>query len=214
MNKVVSAAVSALLCLSIVFTPGCANTRDGRATQAGGTAIGAVAGAVLGGLLGAATGNRNNIGRYAAIGAGAGAVAGFAYGTRVANRKAKYAKAELWLNEEIALAKQSHSRAYAYNTTLKNRIATLEARSRAARTASARRSIQKEAAIIRNQVATQNRAESQTIDDQKAVSSYQDARTANNYGTYQREVNSFNQARAERGRMLERLASLDQSVDR
>lgn len=214
MNKVVSPVASGLLCLSFVFTPGCANTRDGRNTQAQGTAIGAIAGALLGAALGAATGNRNAIGQYAAVGAGAGAVAGFAYGTRVAARKAKYRSAEQWLNAEIALAKQSNSRAYAYNASLKNRIAALEARSRAASTAAARRSIKKEAAIIRNQIATQNRAESTSIEDQKAVTGYQDARSANNYGAYQREVNSFNQARAERGRLGDRLASLDQSVDR
>ena len=69
MNRTPSIIVSLLLVIALGFNAGCATTKDGRKTQAQGTAIGVVGGALLGAALGLATGNRNNIARFAIAGA-------------------------------------------------------------------------------------------------------------------------------------------------
>lgn len=217
MKRIVALALTVLLPLSSIFYAGCAQSADGRKTQAQGTAIGAVGGAILGGLLGAATGNRSNIARFAAVGAAAGGAAGFAYGTAVAKRKAQYARAEAWLDSEIALARQANGRAYAYNRSLRSRIASLEARARAARAAGNRsqlNAIKGEIAQVQKDAANVQVQEDQSLNEQKEVLNDAQARSAANYGAYQREANSFSQARSERGQLLGRLASLDNSIDR
>lgn len=217
MKRFATLSVSVLLVTAMFFQSGCASTADGRTTQAQGTAIGAIGGALLGAALGAATGNTRNIAAFAAGGAVAGGTAGFIYGTAVAKRKAKYARAELWLDQEIALARQANGRAYAYNASLKKRIATLDARIRVARSSGdkgALRTAKAEIRQIQNQAGEQSKSEAQAASDVKEVLADPQAKSAANYSSYRSEANSFNQARAERGQLLGRLASLDNSLDR
>lgn len=217
MKPLRSLAVSLLLIVATICNSGCANTADGRKTQGQGAGIGAVGGAVIGALIGVASGDRRNIGTYAAAGAVAGGVAGFAYGTMVAKRKARYARAEQWLDQEIALAHRANTRAYAYNSSLKSRIASLQARANSARTArnkSGARAVKSEIAQLQKAASQQARSETQTESDVKAVLGDKEARSADNYSSYQREANAFHKAKAERGELLGRLASLDNSLDR
>jgi len=217
MKSLSSLAVSLFLIVVTVSNTGCANTRDGRKTQAQGTAIGVAGGALLGALVGAASGNTRNIAAFAAGGAVVGGAAGFAYGTAVAKRKARYARAEQWLDQEITLAHRANSRAYAYNSSLKSRLANLQRRATAARTArnkSGARAVQSEIAQLQKAAVQQARTETQTESDVKEVLGDAKARSANNYASYQREANAFHQAKAERGELLGRLASLDNSLDR
>ncbi len=120
------------LTIVAVMAVGCAQTEDGRLTQAQGAGIGAVGGAALGGLVGALTGN---VKEGLLIGAAVGGTSGFAYGTHVAGKKAKYASTEAWLDACIAEARKRNSEAYSYNRDLNKRVAALESRVRAARTA-------------------------------------------------------------------------------
>lgn len=212
-----SACICLLLIAALLFQTGCATTADGRKTQAQGTAIGAVGGAILGGLLGAATGNRDNIARFAIAGAAAGGAAGFAYGTAVAKRKAQYVKAEDWLDAEIGLARQANKRAYAYNTSLRRRVAALETRIAAARRAGNRtalRTAKAEITQIRNEATRQGNSEAQTARDAKVVLGDAKARTAANYSAFRTEANNLDKAQAERGQLLGRLATLNNSLDR
>ncbi len=121
--KFTSLAAAASLLLS-----SCADTQDGRVTQAQGAGTGAAAGAIFGALLGAATGNYSSIGQAALIGAGVGAVGGFVYGTEVAKKKASYAKQEDFLNYAIAQAEQSNAEAVASNQKLLAEVSSLEGR--------------------------------------------------------------------------------------
>lgn len=88
-----AAAMAAVLFASTVLS-GCATTKDGQMTQAGG----AGAGALIGGLLGAVIGGRQG----AIIGAGLGAAAGLAVGTEIANRKAEYASQQAFYDAQIS----------------------------------------------------------------------------------------------------------------
>ena len=119
---------SVMLCTSLVgatslLLTSCADTQDGRLTQAQGAGIGALGGAALGGLIGAASGNA---GRGSLIGAALGGAGGFAYGTHVAHQKAKYKSTEEWLDACIAEAESSRRAAVAYNRKLDGRIASLQ----------------------------------------------------------------------------------------
>lgn len=217
MKPLFSLSVSLLLILATVFNAGCANTADGRKTQAQGTGLGMLGGAALGALAGLATGNRSNVATFAAAGAVVGGAAGFAYGTAVAKRKARYARAEQWLDQEIVLARKANSRAYAYNSTLKSRIAALQARAAAAQRArnkSQARAVKAEIAQLQKAAAGQAQTEAQTEKDVKEVTGDAKARSASNYSAYQKEANAFRSAKSERGQLLGRLASLDNSLDR
>ncbi|MCW1922514.1 glycine zipper domain-containing protein [Luteolibacter arcticus] len=110
-----------------IFTNSCAQTADGRLAQGQGTAIGAVAG----GLLGYAIGGQ----RGAVAGAALGGAGGFAYGSHIANKKAKYASTEKWLDDCIKDAESKRSDATAYNKKLDGRLAALQRDIRAARAA-------------------------------------------------------------------------------
>jgi hypothetical protein len=105
------------------FLTACSATRDGRETQAGGTAIGAVTGAAIGAGLGALS--RRNIGQMAAAGAAVGAAAGYAWGSDVAKRKAKYASDEAWLESEIDFVRTERKKALATNRALRLRLSKL-----------------------------------------------------------------------------------------
>lgn len=217
MKQFASAAVSLLLVAATIFNAGCASTADGRTTQAQGTAIGAVGGAVLGGLIGAATGNRDNIARYAAAGAVAGGVAGFVYGTGVAKRKARYQRAEQWLDQEIAMARNANRRAYAYNSSLRKRIAALESRAATARRSgdkSAIRAVKGDLAKVRQEASQQTQQDKVAVSEVKQVLADSEARSASNYGAYKDEAAAFQRTSSDRGQLMDRLASLDNSLDR
>lgn len=138
----------------VVLLAGCAQTEDGRLTQAQGAGLGAAGGALAGALIGSLSGNA---GRGALIGAAIGGTGGFAYGTHVANRKSEYASVEAWLDACIAQARQRNQEAIAYNSQLRDRVASLESRVRAARLAGN----QSELRALRGQVASLRKEASQ-----------------------------------------------------
>jgi hypothetical protein len=192
-----------------LFPAGCANTLDGRKTQAQGTGIGAIAGGALGYALGGSRG--------AAMGALIGGGLGMAYGTSVANRKAKYARAEQWLDQEILIARQANSKAYAYNRSLKTRLASIEQKvstAKAVRDKAALHSLKSEISRIHEESRRFEHQQEQASADLKLVAGDPQARAAQNYNALQKEADAFNEATAERGRLLGRLASLQNSIDR
>jgi len=96
---------------------GCAQQQmtDSERTRTEGTLVGAAGGAALGALIGDRQG--------ALIGAALGGAAGYAYGSHVAEEKAKYARAEDWLDASIARAERINRHARAYNNRLRKKIA-------------------------------------------------------------------------------------------
>ena len=209
-----SVFVSALV--TLVMLASCAETQEGRTTQAQGTGIGALLGAGLGAGLGAATGG----GRGAAIGAATGALvggaAGFAYGTHVANQKAKYAKAEDWLNACIASARGYRRHAYAVNQKVSSRLAALEKRSKAAVASRDKAAVTQ----IRTEIAGLKReanAETKTVDTEVAAqqNALQDssARSSGKYGELKDSVGSLKETRAELGQTVSRLAALENQTN-
>lgn len=209
LNKTTTWALCIALPAVSILTTGCANTADGRRTQAEGTGIGALAGGALGYMVGG--------GRGAAIGALVGGGIGMAYGTSVANRKAKYARAEQWLEQETLIARQANAKAYAYNKSLRNRIASLEQRVKAARMSGNKvmlSSLKSEISHITRETNQFNSQQVQAAEDVKQVMGDAQARAAGNFGSFQKEADAFNEATAERGRLIGRLASLRDSIDR
>jgi hypothetical protein len=209
-----SVFVSALVTLAMLAS--CAETREGRTTQAQGTGLGALLGAAVGAGLGAAAGG----GRGAAIGAAAGAVAGgtagFVYGTHVANQKAKYARAEDWLNACIASARGYRRHAYAVNQKISSRLAALEKRSKAAVASRDKAAVTQ----IRTEIAGLKReanAESKNVDGEVAAqqNALQDssARSSGKYGELKDSVGSLKETRAELGQTVSRLAALENQTN-
>ncbi len=111
--------------LTIFMFSGCAETADGRLAQGQGTAIGALLGAGLGYAIGGEQG--------AVWGAGIGGAAGFAYGSQIAQKKAKYASIEQFMQAQIADARDHNQAIVSYNRSLERRIASLESRAKAAK---------------------------------------------------------------------------------
>jgi hypothetical protein len=209
-----SVFVSALVTLAMLAS--CAETQEGRTTQAQGTGIGALLGAAVGAGLGAATGG----GRGAAIGAATGAVvggaAGFVYGTHVANQKAKYARAEDWLNACIASARGYRRHAYAVNQKISSRLTALEKRSKAARASHDKAAVTQ----IRTEIAGLKReanAESKNVDSEVAAqqNALQDssARSSGKYGELKDSVGSLKETRAQLGQTVSRLAALENQTN-
>ncbi len=209
LNSFVSLSLLVALPSSSLLLSGCANTSDGRTTQAQGAGIGALGGAALGYLVGGQKG--------AAVGALVGGAAGFAYGSNVAKRKAKYAKTEQWLDQEIALAHQANASAYAYNRTLKGRIAALEQKIQMARAAKNRQmlaSLKSEISQISQETQRFDMSQKQSAMDVKDVLKDAGAHSATNFHSFEKEAAAFDEAAAERGRLSGRLASLRDSIDR
>jgi hypothetical protein len=209
-----SVFVSALITLAMLAS--CAETKEGRTTQAQGTGIGALLGAAVGAGLGAAAGG----GRGAATGAVAGALiggsAGFVYGTHVANQKAKYAKAEDWLNACIASARGYRRHAYAVNQKVSSRLAALQKRSKAAVASHDKAAVTQ----IRTEIAGLRReanAESKNVDSEVAAqqNALQDssARSSGKYGELKDSVGSLKETRAELGQTVSRLAALENQTN-
>lgn len=209
LNKLVSLSLLVALPSSSLLLTGCANTADGRTTQAQGAGIGALGGAALGYLVGGQRG--------AAIGALVGGAAGFAYGSDVAKRKAKYARAEQWLNEEIAIAHQANAKAYAYNRNLKARIAVLERRIQVARASQNKAmlsSLKSEVSQISDETRRFAESQKKTNVEIREVMRNADANSASNFKSFEREASAFEMNGAETGRLSGRVANLRNSLDR
>jgi hypothetical protein len=202
--------------ITLAMLAGCAETQEGRTTQAQGTGIGALLGAALGAGVGAATGGGRGAAIGAAAGAAAGGAAGFAYGTHVATQKAKYAKAEDWLNACIASARAERRRAYAVNQKVSSRLATLEKRSKAAvasRDKAAVTQIRGEIATLRQEA----KAEAKNVDNEVAAqqNALKDgsAKSSSNYGELKQSVGSLQDTKAQLGQSISRLASLENQTN-
>ena len=188
---------------------GCADTADGRKTQGQGTAGGAA--------LGALTGFLTSGGSWqgAVTGAVAGGTAGYVYGTNVAARKKKYATAEAWLNQEIALANQANARAIAYNQSLKRRLAAIEGRVGAAKAANNQgelRKLKAEVASIQGDAQKQAASESGYEKDQAQVLGDATAKGSSNYAQYRKASQAWNSAKAERTQLVGQAAKVGASI--
>lgn len=205
-----------LIAILMVFQ-GCAGTQDGRTAQAQGTTIGAVSGGALGFLAGSLL-SHDGEGAAAGtmIGATAGGAIGYAIGTSVANRKEKYASTEAWLQQEIALTKQANEDLQAYNQTLASEITALEKRLKKAKEAESRAqiaSIRNAVEKVRAEAAKRSTVEKRIALDTKDVLADTQAKTASaNYSAYKAEAVRFEQNFSERTALLERLASLEQTL--
>lgn len=213
MKRSISLVLAIAVPCSSLFMSGCAATADGRKTQGQGTALGALAGAALGAGLGAMTGR--NVGQMAAAGALVGAAAGYAWGTDVAKRKAKYARAEQWLNEEIAIAHKAQVDAVAYNRYLRTKIAQLSKRAAAAKSSGNAAALSQVKAEIQK-IKTESQAKSGSMDmTSKSIDQVlhdQQAQSASNISAFRSQANAFQKANAERGVLLGEIASLQRSV--
>jgi outer membrane protein with glycine zipper len=202
--------------VALALLAGCAETEEGRTTQAQGTGIGALLGAAVGAGIGAATGGSQGAATGAVAGALIGGSAGFAYGTHVANQKAKYARAEDWLNACIVSARGYRRHAVAVNQKLSTRIAALEKRSQTARASHDKAAVTQ----IRSEIATlkqQARAESKTLDNEVAAqhNALQDgsARSSSRYGELKQSVNELESTKAQLGENQSRLAALENQTN-
>lgn len=198
------------------FFAGCADTKEGRKTQGQGTALGTVGGAALGALLGYATGGAQGAARGAIAGGAIGAAAGFAYGTHVAHQKAKYATTELWLDQCIASAHEANHKAYAYNQSLSQKIAALDARSKAAVAAKNKSEIRKikgEIAGLKKEATVQSQQVDNELDAQKGASDDQASHTAANHKAYEKELGELRQTKAGISKNINHLASLESQTN-
>ena len=209
-----SVSISAVVILAMLA--GCAETQEGRTTQAQGAGIGALLGAAVGAGIGAATGGGEGAARGAVAGALIGGSAGFVYGTHVANQKAKYAKAEDWLNACIASARGYRRHAYAVNQKLSTRIAALEKRSKAARASHDKAAVTQ----IRTEIATlkqEARAETKTLDSEVAAQhnalNDSSARSSGRYGELKQSVSELESTKAQLGDNYSRLAALENQTN-
>ncbi len=104
--------------VAAILLAGCANIHNDRTrTKVEGTTAGAAAGGILGGVVGgiASLGSPSYIAQGAIIGAQLGGHGGYAYGTSVANKKARYASREAWLDACIAEAKATTEKSRQYS---------------------------------------------------------------------------------------------------
>jgi len=117
MNNLNKAAISIVVSLSLI---GCVTNEsmdDQTQTKVEGTAIGALLGAALGAAIGGSDG--------ALIGAAVGAGSGYLIGNEVAQRKAKYASNEDFLDGEINNIAEYNKTARSYNKSLTKEIKSL-----------------------------------------------------------------------------------------
>ena len=140
------------------FFVGCT---DSQTTKAQGAGLGALVGAVGGAALGYAIDGSDGAARGALIGAGAGAIGGYAYGNHVANKKAKYASQEDYLDACIAAASNMNNQVASYNQSLANDIAKLKQQNAALASSGAQKSqklAHKQAIASKRQQANKNLA--------------------------------------------------------
>lgn len=198
--------------VAVVFSS-CAQTQDGRLTQAQGTGLGALGGAATGALIGAISGNAA---RGALIGAGVGAIGGFAYGTHVANRKAQYASTEAWLDACIASARQRNNEALAYNRSLRNRVASLERQIQAARIANNRsqlRNLKGQCAALRKDATTKTTVFRQEVEVQKTVIQEAGPGQSSRVSEIRSTTSELRSTTGQIDSQVQRLASLENQID-
>jgi hypothetical protein len=209
-----SAFVSAFVTLAMLTS--CAETQEGRKTQAQGTGLGALLGAAVGAGLGAAAGGGRGAAIGAASGAAVGGAAGFAYGTHVAHQKAKYAKAEDWLNACIASARAERRRAYAVNEKVSTRLANLQRRSKAAvasRDKAAVTQIRTEIATLKQEANAEVKNVNNEVAAQQNALKDSSARGSSNYGQLKESVGSLEASKAQLGQNISRLAALENQTN-
>lgn len=187
---------------------GCASTQDGQLAQAQGTGLGALAG----GLIGSAIGGRDGALTGALVGGGAG----FLYGSHVANRKARYASTEAWLDACIEQANQVNQQAHARHRQLNQQLAALERRANRAIAANDRSEMRAVRSEL-NQVRSQMQSEVDTLDKQHGsfsqVLSDPDARRSGRVGGLRSAVGQIDNTRASYRGDLNRIAALNNRLD-
>lgn len=204
------------LALTVSLLAGCADSDDGRNTQAQGTAAGAVLGGAVGAALGYAIGGGEGAARGAVAGAAVGAVEGFAYGSHVAAKKEAYRDSEDWLDACLVSAREYRQHTYAYNRTLKTRIAALESRRRSAVAAHDRAAlgrIHQEAGDLRRQSASEYRVAEEEVASQRNALRDGSLRNSPKAGELRGEVDGLNQNKAQLGQNMSRLASLENETN-
>jgi gas vesicle protein len=209
-----SAAIAALVTAAMLA--GCAETQEGRNTQAQGTGLGAALGAGLGAAIGGITGGGSGAARGAALGAVAGGAAGFAYGTHVAQQKAKYARAEDWLNACIASARRENERARAYNRKVSIQLSQLEKRGKAAvasRDKAAVTQIRTQIVQLRQEGAAEAKNVNNELGAQQNALNDASAKSSGNYGQLRQTVGSLNETKAQLGQNMSRLAALENQIE-
>jgi hypothetical protein len=202
--------------VTVAMLAGCAETQEGRTTQAQGAGLGALVGAALGAGVGAATGGSRGAAVGAATGAAAGGVAGFAYGTHVATQKAKYAKAEDWLNACIASARAERRRAYAVNNKVSARLAKLQQRAKAAvasRDKAAVTQIRTEISTLKQEAKAEVKNVNNEVAAQQNALKDGSARSSSNYGQLKESVGSLEASKAQLGENISRLATLENQIN-
>ncbi len=216
MNKIRRWSVAITVVLMSALLAGCAETKDGQTTQAQGTGIGAVIGAGLGAAIGGLTGGGEGALRGAALGGLAGGAAGFAYGTHVATQKAKYARAEDWLDACIASAQRTNSRARTFNRKLSIRLSSLQSRAKAA-VASKNKAqigqIRSEIASLKQEGAAQSKTVNGEVKAQQSALQDPAAKKSGKYGELRSSVGSLSATKAQLGQNLSRLAALENQID-
>ncbi len=141
-------AIALLLIVALLgsLTGGCANIQnDSTRTKTEGALVGGAGGAAVGAGLGAALGG----GRGALIGAGigllAGLTAGFLVGSHIADKKAKFASEEAWLDACLNQAEQTNNTLKEYNATLNAEITAADVATKNLQTAYAAQQVDKKA---------------------------------------------------------------------
>ena len=209
-----SAPIALVVTMSMLSA--CADTDDGRTTQAQGTGAGALLGAAVGAALGYAVGGGSGAARGAAAGAVFGAAQGFAYGSHVAAKKAAYRNTEDYLDACISSARKYRQHVYAYNQTLRGQIASLEQRSRAAVASRDRAKlgqIRGEIATLKKKSQSEYRIADEEVSAQRGALSDGGVKSSPKSSQLSSEVDGLQQNKAQLGQNISRLASLDNEAN-
>lgn len=197
----------------VAMLAGCAQTQDGRLTQAQGAGIGAAGGAIAGALLGSLSGNA---GRGALIGAAVGGAGGFAYGTHVAKRKAQYASTEAWLDACIASARKRNGEALAYNKSLSDRVAALESEVKAAKLAGNKSKLRKlkgQVASLHKEASSQATVFRNEVEMQQTVIKEAGSGQASRVSQIRSTTSELKSTTGQIEGQVNRLASLENQID-
>ena len=214
-----SRIIPSILCIAWipVLFQGCATSSDGRKAQTQGTVIGAVAGGALGFVVGSVLSDGDGAVAGTVIGAAAGGALGYALGTSIAKRKEKYATAEAWLQQELVLAKQANTQVQGRNKAMSDQLSALELRAKKAHEQgqpTELAAVKKEIGKLKSESNKQAAEESRFAMDIKEVLADNQAKLASaDYAAYKQQAAMFDHAISERGTLLNRLASLDSSLD-
>jgi hypothetical protein len=193
MRRLVSLILILALLIVSTFATGCARTADGRKAQAQGTGLGVATGYAIGCVFGRELGG--------GLGALVGGGIGMAFGSATAKRKAKYAQAEQWLDQEILIAQQRKAQAQAYNKILQSKIVGLEKRLRLADKA-ALASLTTETQHLIKEINQFNSQQQRIASELNKVMVDEQARSASNFNSFKKETDEFTGEAAERVRLL------------